>query len=703
MNNRKSFEIGGRTVEFETGRIARQANGAVLVRQGKTVLLVTATAAPEPREDAGFFPLTVEYREQTAAAGRIPGNYMRREGRLSEPEVLVSRLIDRSIRPLFPDGYLNEVQVVATVLAWEADADPAPLALLGASAALHMSDIPFGGPSGGLTVVRKNGAFTALPTAAERDAADLTMAVSTGPRGLVMVEGGLNETPEAVVLDALEFAETAIQPFRAGLESWRSECGKPKSAFTPVAEDATLDGEVRARFAGALREALLEDLAKGERKQRLDAVKEEAVGALAGEEDEERARAVASAVSRVIHDLVRSVAVGEGRRIGGRGAEDIREIWGEVGWLDSNHGSAVFCRGETQALVSCTLGTSEDEQREERLFGNVVNQFLLHYNFPPYSVGETRPLRGPGRREIGHGNLARRALLPVLPRFAEFPYTVRIVSTITESNGSSSMATVCGGSLALMDAGVPIKAPVAGIAMGLLSTPDGIAVLSDILGDEDHLGDMDFKVTGTETGVTALQMDNKIGGLDREVLERALGQARRGRLHILARMKEVIPGPREELPEQAPRVQGVQIRPERIGELIGPKGATIQELQESTDTRISVNDAGHVLIYSTSGESAKRAARRIHWIAGDPEVGKLYLGTVVSTPKFGAFIRILQNTEGLCHISELAEGRVNATTDEVNVGDEVVVRVLGVTDQGKLRLSRREALNAGAEDVVRPE
>ncbi|MBN2489496.1 MAG: polyribonucleotide nucleotidyltransferase [Planctomycetes bacterium] len=702
MKQTRTIVVGGRTVELETGRIARQASGAVVVRQDRTTLLVTAVAAPEPRAEAAFFPLTVDYRELTAAAGRIPGGYLKREGRPSDHEVLVSRLVDRSIRPLFPDGFRNEVQVVATVLAAEPDADPVPLALLGAAAALHLSDIPFGGPCGGVTVARAGGALVVLPTRSEREQADLHLTVAVGPDGLIMVEGTAREVPETAVLDALECAEAAVRPFCAALEEWRAVAGKTKMPLAPAPAADPVLGEVGERYGGAVREALLADVAKQARRRRLQAIREEAVGALAGD-DEARAAAVAQAVDELVSRQVRGLVLREGRRIGGRGPEEIRDIWAEAGWLATNHGSAIFSRGETQALVSCTLGMAEDEMREDRLFGSVASRFMLHYNFPPYSVGEVRALRGPGRREIGHGNLARRALEPVLPAFADFPYTIRLVSSITESNGSSSMATVCGASLALMDAGVPIRAPVAGIAMGLIGGTEGTAVLSDILGDEDHLGDMDFKVTGTATGITALQMDNKIGGLERAVLERALDQARRGRLFVLERMAAVLAAPRAELPPQAPRVLALVIRPERIGELIGPKGAVIQEIQQATDTRISVDDAGQVLIYSTSGEAAARARRRVHWVAGDPEVGKLYQGTVVSTHNFGAFIRFLGNTEGLCHISELGEGRVAETTDVVKVGDEVVVCVKGVTDQGKLSLSLRAARDCRAEDVIRPD
>ena len=701
MKHVMTIDIDGHRIELETGRIARQANGAVLIRQGRTVLLVTATAAAEAREGADFFPLTAEYREQTAAVGKIPGGYLKREGRLSDAEVLTSRIIDRSVRPLFPDGYRNEVQVVATVLAAEEDADTAPLAILGATAALHLSDIPFNGPAGGLTVVRTDGVLKALPTRIEQDQADLTMTVSMGPDGLVMVEGALDVVPEGVVLDALDHVEKALQPFRDGMKAWREECGRNKRGFAAPVEDEALMTEVRERWGSPVQEALaIEE--KAARKNRLGELKEEAIQSLC-KEDEDRVPGVKAGFENLVYRLVRELALDQGKRIGGRGFEDIRDIWGEVGWLETNHGSAIFCRGETQALASCTLGSSEDEQRVDRLHGEERSSFLLHYNFPPYSVGETRPLRGPGRREIGHGNLARRALVPVLPVFSDFPYTIRLISNITESNGSSSMATVCGGCLALMDSGVPIKAPVAGIAMGLISGLGGdIAILSDILGDEDHLGDMDFKVTGTEAGITALQMDNKIGGLRRDVLERALEQARKGRLHILDRMKSVLPAPRDELPEQAPRVMSMQIRPERIRDLIGPKGAMIQEIQNGTNTRVSVNDTGQVLLYSTRGTDGDRARRWVHWVAGDPEVGKLYQGVVVTVRNFGAFVRILNNTEGLVHISELAEERVNEATDVVNDGDEVVVRVLGVNDQGKISLSLKEALNAGVEDVIRP-
>ncbi len=698
MKHVTTMTIDGKSVEFETGRIARQADGAVVVKQGKTVVLVTAVAAAEPREGIDFFPLTVEYREQSAAVGRIPGGYLKREGRIADHEVLVCRLIDRTIRPRFPKGYRNEVQVIATVLGAEADADPAPLAMLGACAALEISAIPFDAV-GGLTVVRTGGELRALPNAADRAAADIELVVSAGADGLVMVEGALAQVPEKDIVEALGFATERLGSFFAGLEEMRGAVGREKRPFESPADPPAAD-DVAAHASGKLRDVLaIAD--KRDRKDALDALKAETVDALGGSDDEERRDAVKTAFAALVYATVRRLAIEDGVRIGGRAADEIRAIDGEVAWLPTNHGSALFTRGETQAVVSCTLGSAEDQKREERLFGDESYRFLLHYNFPPYSVGETRPMRGPGRREIGHGALALRALQPVLPDFADFPYTLRIVSTITESNGSSSMATVCGGAMAMMDAGVPLAAPVAGIAMGLLSDGENVAILSDILGDEDHLGDMDFKVCGTEAGVTALQLDNKLGALPAGVLERALEQARVGRLHILERMKTVIPGPREELPPQAPRVETVWIRPERVRDLIGPRGAVIQDIQATTETRISVDDAGQVLIYATTGDGARRARARVEYVAGDPEVGRLYEGKVVKTLDFGAFVKILANTEGLVHVSELAAHRVENTNDVVNEGDTVVVRLTGVTDQGKLQLSIKDAANAGGEHVIR--
>ncbi len=717
----ESIEIDGRRLTLETGKIARQAHGAVVVRQGDAVVLVTAVMAGSARPGGGgggdddFVPLTVEYREKLAANGRIPGSFIRREARISDDEILASRILDRSTRPLFPKGIAQEIQVQATVLS----ADPARvetglLALIGASAALHLSPIPWDGPIAGARLVRCDGRLIAFPDSAERARADLDLVVAMrhrgGEAGLVMVEGGADQIVEAELLDALLQAGERLAPVVAAIEALRAKAGRPKRPLTPIAlapEQAAIRAQIAALEAERL-DSCFSIVGKHERHDALAAAQE----GLA----RDAVAAAAAALPFLVTPLHGSFALGEarratdrrirervlasGQRLDGRTPEQIRPISCEAGWLPRPHGSALFTRGETQAMVSCTLGAKEQAQEVETFTGMESRRFLLHYNFPPYSVGEVRALRGPGRREIGHGNLARRALVPVLPEWNVFPYVIRVESDISESNGSSSMATTCGGCLALMDAGVPIRAPVAGIAMGLVSDGARFAVLSDILGDEDHLGDMDFKVTGTERGITAVQMDNKVGSLPREVLARALEQAQRGRLHILAEMKKALSAPRAELKEHAPRVTSVRIAPASIPELIGPRGANLKELRAQFGVEVSIDDAGFALIYANDAVRARGAARRVRELAGVVQVGKLYRGRVNGVKEFGAFVQIFRSAEGLVHVSEWDLQRIADLNLVTREGDSVLVRVLGVDDRGKLRLSRRAALDCGAEEVV---
>lgn len=694
----EKIEWPGGNLILETGRLARQADGAVVLRHRETVILATAVAAADPRPGADFFPLTVEYRERLAASGRIPGAYGRREGRITDGEVLTSRLVDRTVRPLFSDGYFNEVQVLLTVLSADGEVAPEGLAILGAAAALHLSGIPWNGPVAGVRIARAWGEWHLFPTRAQRAAADLDLVVSSGTKGLVMVEGEAQEVPESVVLQALERGEKACRELCAALDRLRAAAGKKGIPFVPPATDKVLGERVREGGEAGLVRAL-EVSGKQGRHEALDVWKQEILAGLAGEFPEREADLTA-ACEDLVRTTIRRRIVHEGRRLDGRGPADIRPIWGEVGWLPRCHGSAVFTRGETQALVSCTLGTGRDEQRVETLEGEISRRFLLHYNFPPFSVGETRPLRAPGRREIGHGNLAYRALHPVLPPVESFPYTVRLVSDIAESNGSSSMATVCGGCLALMDAGVPIHRPVAGIAMGLIQEEGRTAILSDILGDEDHLGDMDFKVAGTSAGITAIQMDNKLGAVPSDLMAAALEQAREGRLHILGAMADVLAAVRPNLAPNAPRIVSVRIRPERIRDVIGSGGRTIQEIQAVTGATVDVSDDGLVRIYSSEAAGAAEALRRIRHLTLEPEVGKVYRGEVILVRDFFAIVRLGASLEGKLHVSELENRRVDKVGSVLREGDEVKVRVLGVDRQGKIVLSRRAALQADDAEIV---
>jgi polyribonucleotide nucleotidyltransferase len=692
MQQRIEVDFHGRPLMIETGRLAKQAGGAALVQLGETVVLVTATASKAPREGIDFFPLTCDYQEKTFAAGKIPGGFFKREGRPAEREVLTSRLMDRPIRPLFPKGFRCETQVIATVLSHDRENDPDMIALVGASTALTISDIPFNGPIAAVRVGRVGGSYVINPTVAEMAEADVNIIVAGTREAIVMVEGGAQVVPEDDVLEALYSAHDAMQPLIELQERLRKAVGKPKRPVVAPAIDEALLTSVRDFAEPRLREALA-TTGKHERYAALDAVRDAAVDRLGGS-DGEYAKDVASAVESVKKKVVRAAIVHDEKRIDGRGLTDVRPITCEIGVLPRTHGSAVFTRGETQALVVTTLGTSADEQKIDALIGEHYKKFMLHYNFPPYSTGEVKFLRSAGRREVGHGALAERALAPVLPAEETFPYTIRIVSEVLESNGSSSMATVCGASLSLMQAGVPVRGAVAGVAMGLIKEGEEVRVLSDILGDEDHLGDMDFKVAGTADGVTALQMDIKIGGVTRAVMSQALAQAREARLHILGVMNETIATAGSELSEHAPRIETIHISPDRIRDLIGPGGKTIRALVAETGAKIDVEDDGTVFVASVDGAAMRKAIERIEGLTAEAEVGKIYRGTVRRVVDFGAFVEILPGTDGLVHISQLAPERVNAVTDVVHEGDVIDVKVLEIDKSGKIRLSRKEALGS---------
>ncbi|MEX0805392.1 MAG: polyribonucleotide nucleotidyltransferase [Candidatus Binatia bacterium] len=690
MIKKIELEFHGRPLSIEVGRVAKQADGAALVRYGETVVLVTAVAAKDVKLDMDFFPLTVDYQEKTFAAGKIPGGFFKREGRPSEKEILTCRLIDRSIRPLFAEGLRCETQIIATVLSADRENDPDVLALLGASVALQVSDIPFNGPLAGVRIGRINGQWVMNPTQSQLLDSDMDIFLSGGRDAIVMVEGGAQMVPEDEILEALFAGHEAIQPLLQVQEEIRREIGKSKR-HVPLAElEAAVVRRVEDLALLKLKQAL-EVPEKLERYKRIAELKGEVVPqALADFPD--KGKDIKGAFEELKRNCFRGLVIEKERRIDGRGLKDIRPITCEVEVLPRTHGSALFTRGETQALVVTTLGTASDEQRVDALIGEHFKKFMLHYNFPPFSVGEVKFLRGPGRREIGHGNLAERALLPVLPPEESFPYTVRIVSEILESNGSTSMATVCGGSLALMDAGVPVLAPVAGIAMGLIKEGEHVRILSDILGDEDHLGDMDFKVAGTPDGVTSLQMDIKISGVDRNIMRQALYQAKEGRMHILAIMGETMSSHRTNVSGHAPRIITIKVRPEKIREIIGPGGKVIRGIIEATGVKMDVEDDGTVTIASSDEAASQKAIEMVQRIVAEAEVGKIYKGTVRKIVDFGAFVEILPGTDGLVHISQLAHERVRRVADVLKEGDEVMVKVLEVDRQGKIRLSRKDAL-----------
>ena len=690
-------DIGGKTWSIQTGKVAKQATGAAVVRYGDTMVLVTVVSSREERA-ADFLPLQVEYQEKIYAAGRIPGNYFRREiGRPSEKETLTSRLIDRPLRPLFPKGYRCETQVIATVLSMDQENDPDVLAMVGASAALHLSDVPFAGPIAAVRVGRLNGQFKVNPPIQDWERCDINIIVAGSKTGVVMVEGGASIVPEADMLEAIYFGHRAMQPLIDMQVKLRDLVGVPKRPFTPREPDPELCARVAETAGDRLREALLH-AGKTMRQQALRELRADLLERL-GPETEGRREEVVEILDDLKRRELRRLILEEGRRVDGRRPEDIRPISCEVAVLPRTHGSALFTRGETQVLGVLTLGSAQDEQRVETLYGEEMRPFMLHYNFPPFSVGEVKRIAGPTRRDIGHGGLSTRALEKILPPKETFDYTIRLVSEVLESNGSSSMGTVCSCCLALMDGGVPIKAPVAGIAMGLITEGDRTVVLSDILGDEDHCGDMDFKVAGTREGVTALQMDIKIHELSREVLDRALEQARRGRLFILDKMLEALAAPRREISPYAPTITTITIPPEKIREVIGPGGKVIRAIQGETNTSIEIEDSGAVKIAAFSKQEAEKAVSLIQQIIADPEVGAVYEGTVVKITDFGAFVNILPGTDGLVHISQLANRRVTKVSDIVKEGDRIKVKVLEVGRDGKIRLSHKAALE---EDHGRP-
>jgi len=693
MANTVELDLAGRTLRLETGRLAKQADGAVLATYGDTHVLATAVASLSVKKDIDFLPLTVDYQEKAYAAGKIPGGYFRREGQPSEKEKLSSRLIDRPLRPLFPKGWYSETQVIAMVISADQSGSSDILGIIAASAALAVSNIPFNGPVGAVRVGRRDGQFLINPDLTSLEGCDLNLVVAGTADAVMMVEGGAEGLPEDIMIAAIEHAHQEIKRIVEVIRKLGSANGKSKRAVVTEQIDPALRNTVRDLTATPICQAILIPN-KTARQERLDEILAEAVKALKKEDDQDRERHVKLVFHELEYTEVRKTILENGKRADGRGPSDIRPITCEVSLLPRTHGSALFTRGETQALAVVTLGTSDDEQRIDALEGEYYRTFMLHYNFPPFSVGEARPLRSPGRREIGHGALAERALKTVLPTKKDFPYTLRLVSDILESNGSSSMATVCGGSLALMDAGVPIKEPVAGIAMGLIKEGDKVMVLSDILGLEDHLGDMDFKVCGTEQGVTALQMDIKIAGITAQLMRQALAQAREGRLHILGRMRAALAAPREQMSPFAPRIYTLKIKPDKIREIIGPGGKVIRDIVATCGVKMDVQDDGTVTIASSDEASAKKAIERVNQITEEVEIGKLYLGKVRKIMDFGAFVEVLPGVDGLVHISQLAHHRVKAVTDEVKEGDEILVKVLEVDRQGKIRLSRKEAMPA---------
>ena len=687
-------ELFGTKLRLETGRLAKQANGAVLASCGGTTVLATVVASEEKIED-DFLPLTINYQEKSYAAGKIPGGYFKREGRPSEKEILTSRLIDRPVRPLISKGFSYPTQVIITVISADGKNATDVLSVIASSAALMVSDIPFAGPIAALTVGKVDGELVVNPSPEQLETSTMEITVAGTSEAVVMVEGGAKEVSEAEVVEALMFAHDGIKEIVSFENRFVEGIGKEKREVPAVETDDALESEVRSFAQPLLEQGIVADSKDG-RKKLINQTYEETVKKLIEDRPEDKSK-IDKAFDGLIKDSVRSKIV-EGARPDGRDYTTVRPIWGEVGFLERTHGSALFTRGETQSIVVATLGTSYDEQRIDALEGDQTRSFMLHYNFPPYSVGETSNRLGPGRREIGHGALAARAIKPVLPDKEDFPYTIRIVSEILESNGSSSMATVCGSSMSLMDAGVPISAPVAGIAMGLIKEGDNFVILSDILGDEDHLGDMDFKVAGTEGGITALQMDIKITGITEAILTTALAQAKDGRMHILGKMDEVISEPREELSDYAPRILTIQLKPEKVKVVIGSGGKTIKKIVEDTGAQIDIQDDGLVKIFSPDYEACKKAENYIKRIVEDVVAGKLYVGVVKRILDFGAIVELGPGKDGLLHISELENRRVEKVTDILNEKDEVLVKCLAVERDGRVRLSRKAALDQNIED-----
>ncbi len=690
--------VGNMNVRLSTGKMAKQASGAVVVQSGDTMVLVTVVGAKDAKPGQDFFPLTVNYTEKTYASGRIPGSFFRREGRPTEDETLICRLIDRPIRPLFPEGYLCDTQIMATVISAEEDHDPAILSMIGASAALMISDIPFEGPIAGIKVGRVDGKLIANPSAEELKNSDMEIVVAAGKDAIFMVEGEADFVSEEDMLEAIFFAKDAVQGILAAQVELAAKAGFAKREVQPPA----VDEELKAKVATVASERIAQAFkikTKQERYATMAQIKADVLAELA-EDYEGRDKEIKGFLGDLEYNCMRADVLETGIRIDGRDTTTIRPIAIEAGLLPRAHGSTLFTRGETQVLAAATLGTSHDEQRMDSLYGEYRKKFMLHYNFPPFSVGETSFRLGPGRREIGHGMLAERAISAILPDHEAFPYTIRIVAETLESNGSSSMATVCGGCLSLMDAGVPIKAPVAGIAMGLIKEGDKVAILTDILGDEDHLGDMDFKVAGSATGVTALQMDIKIGGVSKEIMQQALKQAKDGRLFILGKMAECLTAPREEMSDFAPRIVTIWIKPDRIRDVIGSGGKTIRSITEATGVMIDIDsdNSGKINIASNDKAACDAAIQMIRGFTDEVEEGKLYMGTVKKIMEFGAFVEVLPGTDGLVHISELDENRVKNVTDILNEGDKVLVKCIGVDKQGKIKLSRKAALGQSLEE-----
>lgn len=699
MNSQKfTATLGDEVITIETGKLAQQAGGAVTVRQGDTVLLVTATMSHSAREGINFFPLTVDFEERLYAAGRIPGSFFRREGRPTESGTLTMRLTDRPIRPLFPHDMRNDVQIVITPLSQDEEHKTDILSIIGASAALTISDAPFDGPIGAVRVGRIEGELVINPTVSQMENSALDLRLAGTADAVLMVEAGANEVSEDVMVEALRRGHEAIQDVIRIQNEMREAVGKPKRAYTPYALPDGLCEIVRQQVGDRLPEAIYGATSKADLNERLRILRDELVENLGEEWD---ARNVREAFGEVERQVIRRRTIEEGIRADGRDTQTIRALSAEVGFLPRTHGSGLFTRGETQVLSVATLGTPREEQMLDDLSPEETKRYMHHYNFPPYSTGEVRFMRGPKRREIGHGALAERALLPMIPDSGEFPYTLRVVSEAVSSNGSTSMASVCGSTLALMDAGVPIKAPVAGIAMGLMMEGDRYQILTDIQGLEDHIGDMDFKVAGTRKGITALQMDIKIAGLSYDILALALEQAHQARMQILDVIEAVIPAPRAELSPYAPRMTILHIDPDKLGAVIGTGGKTVRALQDECDVRIDIEDDGSIYIASTSGPAAEKAQRMIEALTEEAEIGRIYTGRVVRTTNFGAFVEILPGTDGMVHISQLADYRVNTVEDAVRVGDEIMVMVTDISPDGKIRLSRRAVLEGWTPEQAR--
>ena len=689
---RESAMVGGKEIIIETGKWAKQASGSVVVRCGDSMVLVTAAGSSQPR-DIDFMPLTCEYRENFYSSGKIPGSFFRREGRTTNEEILICRLMDRPVRPLFPKGWFIDTQIIASVVSFDKTNPTDVLAMTGASAALHCSDLVWAGPLAGVRVGRIDGQFVANPTFAERELSDMDIIVAASKEAIMMVEGEMHELQEDTVIDALLFAHAAVQPLIEMQERLRAANGKEKRAFTPPVTDEALVARVKEIAYDKLKEAMtIKD--KKKRSSAVSALRTAALAAAGDKPSALETKAVDAAYSKLMKKWARGHTLSTRTRIDGRRPDEIRQITVETGVLPRVHGSALFTRGETQALVAVTLGTKYDEKKLDTLLGDKKKTFYMDYNFPPFSTGEVKPLRGQSRREVGHGFLAERSVEAIVPEYEDFPYTIRVVSDILESNGSSSMASVCGGSLALMDAGVPTKSAVAGIAMGLMKEGDDYVILSDILGDEDHLGDMDFKVTGTRRGICALQMDIKVDGLTRKILEEALEQAKRGRIHIIERMDAAISSARDEVSVYAPRIVTVQIKPDKVRDIIGPGGKTIRAIQEQTGAHVDIADNGVVSIASSEAKAIEQAQALIAGLTMEPEVGLFYNGIVKKIVEIGAFVEILPGTDGLLHISEVAAERIQRVEDVLSEGDEVVVKCIKVDRDGKIRLSRKEALAA---------